>query len=101
MIQSTSKAKCSTRWKIHTATFVTSHEISFALNETVNDTTMDGRAIEMVVIPTKTNQWKETQINLNGGKTTTLIRTFFQDKMFIEMFVGNVNSSSTFVRRRT
>ena len=77
-----------------------SHEISFALNETVSDTTMDGRHIEMVVVPTKTNQWKETQKDLDGGKTTTLIRTFLQDKMFIEMFVGNVNSSSTFVRRK-
>ena len=77
-----------------------SHEISFSLNQTVNDTTMDGRNIEMVVIPTRTNQWKETQKNLDGGKTTTLLRTFFEDRMFIEMSVGNVNSSSTFVRRK-
>ena len=90
---------CEVRWTIHTQTFVMSHQISFSLNETVIDTTMDGRTISMVVKPTRPNQWEEVQTSQGNGKTTTLIRTFLRDKMFIEMFVGNVNSSSTFLRR--
>ena len=53
----------------------------------------------MIVTATRPNQWEEVQTSLDGGKRTTLIRTFLKDKMFIEMSVGNVNSSSTFSRR--
>jgi hypothetical protein len=60
---------------------------------------MDGRSISMVVKATRPNQWEEVQTSQENGKTTTLVRTFMRDKMFIEMFVGNVNSSSTFLRR--
>ena len=90
---------CAVRWTIRTQTFVMSHQISFSLNETVQDTTMDGRSISMVVKATQPNQWEEVQTSQENGKTTTLLRTFLRDKMFIEMFVGNVNSSSTFLRR--
>ena len=76
-----------------------SHQVSFRLNETIIDTTMDGRRIEMVVKATTPSQWNEVQSSLEGGKTTTLIRNFLYDKMYIEMFVGNVSSSSTFIRQ--
>ena len=96
---SITKNMCAVRWTLLTQTFVKSHQISFSLNETVVDTTMDGRSISMVVKATRPNQWEEVQTSQENGKTTTLIRTFMRDKMFIEMFVGNVNSSSTFLRR--
>ena len=60
---------------------------------------MDGRNIKMVVNALSPNQWEETQTNLKDNKTTILIRTFLYDKMSIEMRVGAVNSSSTFLRR--
>ena len=78
---------------------VRDHTVSFQLNKTTTDTTMDGRNIKMVVKALSPNQWEETQTNLNDNKTTTLIRTFLHDKMSIEMRVGDVNSSSTFMRR--
>ena len=73
--------------------------MSFQLNKTTTDTTMDGRNIKMVVNALSPNQWEETQTNLKDNKTTILIRTFLYDKMSIEMRVGAVNSSSTFLRR--
>ena len=73
--------------------------MSFQLNKTTTDTTMDGRNIKMVVNALSPNQWEETQTNLKDNKTTILIRTFLYDKMSIEMRVGAVNSSSTFIRR--
>ena len=91
--------KCVIRWTVGTETVFKSHQISFALNETVTDTTMDGRSIKMVVKATSPNQWKEVQTSLASGKETTLIRTFLYDQMHIEMFVGNIKSSSTFLRR--
>ena len=90
---------CDVLWTIHTETGFRSHQVSFYLNKTVFDTTMDGRKISMIVKPTRPNQWEEVQTNKENGKTTTLIRTFLRDKMFIEMFVSNVSSSSTFLRR--
>ena len=76
-----------------------SHEVSFALNETVSDTTMDGRSITMVVKLSGPNQWTEVQTSLTNGKETTLVRNFFPNKMDIKMLVGNVEASSTFLRR--
>ena len=90
---------CDIRWTIHTETLFKNHEISFALNETVYDTTMDGRSIKMVVQSTSPNQWKEVQTSLATGKETTLIRTFLYDQMIIEMLAGNVKSSSKFLRQ--
>ena len=78
---------------------VRDHTVSFQLNKTTSDTTMDGRNIHMVVKAISPNQWEETQTNLKNNKTTILIRTFLYDKMSIEMRVGAVNSSSTFMRR--
>jgi len=91
-------SKCPTLWTIRTETLFKSHEISFSLNQTVSDTTMDGRRIKMVVTQPGSNQWKEVQSSLETGKETTLIRNFLYDKMEIEMFVGNIKSSSTFIR---
>ena len=76
-----------------------SHEVSFALNETVSDTTMDGRSITMVVKLSGPNQWTEVQTSLTNGKRTTLVRNFLPNKMDIKMLVGNVEASSTFLRR--
>ena len=90
---------CPTRWNIRTDTMFRSHEVSFALNETVSDTTMDGRSITMVVILSKPNQWREVQTSLTNGKETTLVRNFLPNKMDIKMLVGNVEASSTFLRR--
>ena len=78
---------------------VRDHTVSFQLNKTATDTTMDGRNIKMVVKALSPNQWEETQTNLNDNKTTILVRSFLYDKMSIEMRVGAVNSSSTFMRR--
>ena len=93
------RSTCVTTWTIHTETIVRDHTVSFQLNKTTTDTTMDGRNIKMVVNALSPNQWEETQTNLKDNKTTILIRTFLYDKMSIEMRVGAVNSSSTFMRR--
>ena len=93
------RSACVTTWTIHTETMVRDHTVSFQLNKTTSDTTMDGRNIHMVVKAISPNQWEETQTNLKNNKTTILVRTFLYDKMSIEMRVGAVNSSSTFMRR--
>ena len=93
------ETECGSRWTIRTETLFKSHQISFALNQTVTDTTMDGRKVSMFVEATSPNQWKEVQTSLTSGKKTILIRTFLYDQMNIEMFVGNVKCSSTFLRR--
>ena len=98
-VLSHNETKCASRWTIRTETLFKSHQISFALNQTVTDTTMDGRKVSMFVEATSPNQWKEVQTSLSSGKKTILIRTFLYDQMNVEMFVGNVKSSSTFLRR--
>ena len=89
-----------TRYKILTDTIFLSHEVSFHLNETVFDKTMDGRSIKMVVTQSHPNQWIEIQTSLTNGKETKLIRTFTPSQMYVQMRVGNVESSSAFLRNR-
>lgn len=98
-------------WTIHTSTGIPfiNHEVSFNLNETVTDTTLDGRNIESTVLSDDVTAgppvWRETQVGLDsnfnrqeGGKTTQLIRTFLSDKMLVEMSCGSVKASSVFNR---
>ena len=48
-------------WTIMTTTVFKNHQISFKLNETKNDITMDGRGINFVMTQQKSNQWIEIQ----------------------------------------
>lgn len=93
------QSMCLDTWIIHTETIVRDHTVSFQLNKTTTDTTMDGRNIKMLVKTLSSNQWEETHTNIKDNKTTVLIRTFLYDKMSIEMRAGTVNSTSIFVRR--
>jgi len=103
-------------WTIHTnAGFGQTHQVSFNLGQPVNDTTLDGRNIQMTVVREDragagAPVWRETQVSLdsnfnrlspeNGGKSTDLIRTFLSDMMTVDMTCGNVKASSTFNRRK-
>jgi len=109
---------CPKEWTVRTTTLFKSHEVSFNLGEPVNDTTMDGRNVEMTVKDTTPSGgdpqgtppvWTETQVSLDwnfnrlspqdGGKTTQLIRTFLADKMTVDLSCGQVQASSVFHRR--
>ena len=103
-------------WTIHTnAGFGQTHQVSFNLGQPVNDTTLDGRNIQMTVVRedrggSTAPVWRETQVSLdsnfnrlspeNGGKSTDLIRTFLSDMMTVDMTCGNVKASSIFNRRK-
>ena len=65
----------------------------------IDDRTLDGRKVNMVVTQQSQNRWIEKQKHLNTGKETTIIRDFLPDRMMINLSVGAVKSFSTFVRR--
>ena len=85
-------------WTIMTTTVFKSHQISFKLNETKNDITMDGRGVKFVMTQQKSNQWIEIQ-NGDNNKTTIITRNFLQDRMQIDLFIDNVTATSIFKRR--
>ena len=82
------------------------------LNSKVEDTTMDGREVRSKFSQEVANQLEEEQvekllleifvstlINQTGeGKTTFLVRTFYEDRMEVNMRVNQVSASSVFRR---
>ena len=92
-------------WTVSTSTVFRNHQVSFNLDEPTVDTTMDGRNVRMTVTQSGPNTWTEMQVGLDAdfkldprGKTTQLVRRFFQDQMTVDLSVGSVRSSSNFRR---
>jgi len=83
-------------WTIHTDAAVRQHTISFHLGEEVEDTTMDGRSVRSKFSQDVANQLEEEQTG--EGKTTLLVRSFYEDRMEVNMRVGQVSASSVFRR---
>ena len=69
------------------------------MDKHIDDRTLDGRKVNMIVTQNSRNRWLEKQKNLNTGKETTIIRDFFPDRMMVNLTAGAVKSFSTFVRR--
>ena len=69
------------------------------MDKHIDDRTLDGRKVNMIVTQNSQNRWLEKQKNLNTGKETTIIRDFFPDRMMVNLTAGAVKSFSTFVRR--
>ena len=65
----------------------------------IEDKTLDGRKVNMIVTEQSQNRWVEKQKNLDTGKETTIVRDFFPDRMMVNLSIGAVKSFSTFVRR--
>lgn len=89
------QGRCS--WTVRTDTLFKSHEVTFRLGEAGRDTTMDGRTIDFVVERPRPNALLETQ--RSRGKTTTLLREFSADAMRVTLRVGDVVSTSVFLRQ--
>ena len=69
------------------------------MDKHIDDRTLDGRKVNMIVTQPSQNRWLEKQKNVNTGKETTIIRDFFPDRMMVNLSVGAIKSFSTFVRR--
>ena len=69
------------------------------MDKHIDDRTLDGRKVNMIVTQPSQNRWFEKQKNVNTGKETTIIRDFFPDRMMVNLSVGAIKSFSTFVRR--
>lgn len=100
------------KWTITTDTIFRSHHIEFELGVPFVDTTMDGRRVLVRIDETGQNEWTEVQRPCSQGndpascpveegnrRSTTLVRTFLADRMQVDMKVGEVRSSSVFLRR--
>ena len=73
--------------------------VRFAMNKPIEDRTLDGRKVEMVMSQKSENRWIEKQRDLISGKESTIIRDFMPDRMMVNLTAGAARSFSTFVRR--
>ena len=88
-------------WEIRTDTIFRSHVVQFKMNKSLEDKTLDGRKVTMLVTKQNGNEnrWIEKQKDIDSGKENTIIRDFFHDRMMVNLSVGSVRSFSTFVRK--
>ena len=88
-------------WEIRTDTIFRSHVVQFKMNKSLEDKTLDGRKVTMLVTKQNGNEnrWIEKQKDIDNGKENTIIRDFFHDRMMVNLSVGSVRSFSTFVRK--
>ena len=88
-------------WEIRTNTIFRSHVVQFKMNKSLEDKTLDGRKVTMLVTKQNGNEnrWIEKQKDIDNGKENTIIRDFFHDRMMVNLSVGSVRSFSTFVRK--
>ena len=88
-------------WEIRTDTIFRSHVVQFKMNKSLEDKTLDGRKVTMLVSKQNGNEnrWIEKQKDIDNGKENTIIRDFFHDRMMVNLSVGSVRSFSTFVRK--
>ena len=88
-------------WEIRTDTIFRAHVVQFKMNKSLEDKTLDGRKVTMLVTKQNGNEnrWIEKQKDIDNGKENTIIRDFFHDRMMVNLSVGSVRSFSTFVRK--
>ena len=88
-------------WEIRTDTIFRSHVVQFKMNKSLEDKTLDGRKVTVLVTKQNGNEnrWIEKQKDIDSGKENTIIRDFFHDRMMVNLSVGSVRSFSTFVRK--
>jgi len=86
------------QWKIKTDAGLRSHTVSFSLGEEVDDVTMDGRQVTSLFSLVSEDSLLEEQKSRDGGPTTILTRSFYDNRMEVGMVVNNVNASSVFLR---
>jgi len=88
-------------WSLTTDAGISRHTTVFNLGIPVTDKTVDGRRVTRLFtrIPESKNRLVEEQTSCKGGyKNTTVVRSFFPDKMEVNMWVGEVRASSVFRR---
>jgi len=88
-------------WSLTTDAGISRHTTVFTLGIPVTDKTVDGRRVTRLFtrIPESKNRLVEEQTSFKGGyKNTTVVRSFFPDKMEVNMWVGEVRASSVFRR---
>jgi len=75
---------------------VSTSEIKFKLGETFDEKTADGRQVTSTMTLLQPNSIKHEMLGTNGGKDSTCIRTFLEDKMTCVCTVEDVETTRTY-----